>query len=328
MIYASRTPQTPIGSGFGFRSTAHDVIQGRDLSGKIAVITGGYSGIGLETTRALAAAGAQIIVPAHDPDRARIALEDIRNVEVAALDLFDPVSIDAFASRFAASGRPIHLLVNNAGIMAAPLQRDSRGYESQFATNHLGHFQLTLRLWRALQQAGAARVISVSSRGHRFGGVKFEDPNFERREYNRWVAYGQSKTANILFAVAADSRGKQDGVRAFSLHPGRIVDTNLKRYMSDQEISAIPVQDERGREITKFENYIKTVQEGAATSVWCATSAQLDEMGGVYCEDCDVAPAVTADSEGLGVRPYATDPEYAERLWQLSERLTGATFSR
>jgi NAD(P)-dependent dehydrogenase (short-subunit alcohol dehydrogenase family) len=316
--------QMPIGSGFGFKSTAEDVIAGHDLTGKIAIVTGGYSGIGLETTRAFASVGAHVIVPARDMAKAQDAVKAIPGVELAQLDLFDPASIDAFAQQFLNSRRPLHILVNNAGIMAVPLTRDSRGYESQFATNHLGHFQLTARLWPALVQANGARVISVSSRGHRFSGVDFDDPNFERRPYDKWVAYGQSKTANILFAIALDTRGQQDGMRAFSLHPGRILETSLARHMSEEELLTAIDNNELARQSTDPANYIKTIPEGAATTVWCATSRQLDGMGGVYCEDCDVAPVVPADSDGLGVRRYAIDPEFAERLWSLSVTLTAA----
>ena len=199
------TPQQPIGSGFDAASTTADVIAGIDLSGKVAVVTGGYSGLGRETARTLAAAGADVIVPARDPGRAAAALQGLKRVSVGPMDLLDPASVDAFASRFLATGRPLDILVNSAGIMAAPLARDSRGYESQFATNHLGHFQLTARLWEALSRANGARVVSVSSLGHRYSPVVFDDPNFEHREYNPWAAYGQSKTANILFAVELDS---------------------------------------------------------------------------------------------------------------------------
>jgi NAD(P)-dependent dehydrogenase (short-subunit alcohol dehydrogenase family) len=320
--------QIPIGSGFGFKSTAEDVIAGHDLTGKIAIVTGGYSGIGLETTRAFASAGARVIVPARDMAKARDAVKVIAGVELARLDLFDPSSIDEFAQQFLNSRQPLHILVDNAGIMAVPLIRDARGYESQFATNHLGHFQLTARLWPALVQANGARVISVSSRGHRFSGVDFDDPNFERRPYDKWVAYGQSKTANILFAVALDARGQEDGVRAFSLHPGRIIDTALARHMSQEELLAAIGSNELARQSTDPATYMKTIPEGAATSVWCATSHQLDGMGGVYCEDCDVAPVVPADSDGLGVRPYAIDPEFAERLWSLSTTLIAAQIPR
>ncbi|WP_176707774.1 oxidoreductase [Bacillus sp. FJAT-26390] len=309
------TPQKPIHSGFGPQTTAQEVLVGRDLSGKMAIVTGGYSGVGLETTRALAEAGATVIVPARTPDKARTSVAGIPRVELEELDLIDPASIDAFAKRFLDSGRPLDILINNAGIMAPPLVRDARGYESQFATNHLGHFQLTLRLWPALKQAGEARVVSVSSTGVRFGGVDFEDPNFERREYDKWKAYGQSKSANALFALALDKRGQAHGVRAFSLHPGRIM-TDLVRFMSEEEKVAATGE-------------LKTTQQGAATSVWCATSPQLEGKGGVYCLNADIAEVITAEApQGLsqkltGVFPWAIDPDFAERLWLISEELTG-----
>ena len=214
-----RTPQTPLPSGYGATTTAREVIGDRRLDRAVAVVTGGYAGIGLETTRVLAGAGATVIVPARSPDKARAALAGIERVELEQLDLGDPVSIDAFAARFAASGRPLHILVNNAGIMAAPEARDARGFESQLATNHIGHFQLTLRLWPALRRAGGARVVALSSRGHARAAVDFDDPQFARRPYDKWLAYGQSKTANALFAVGLDARGAAHGVRAFSGRP-------------------------------------------------------------------------------------------------------------
>jgi NAD(P)-dependent dehydrogenase (short-subunit alcohol dehydrogenase family) len=243
---------------------------------------------------------------------------DIPQVELEELDLIDTASIDAFAQRFLDSGRPLDMLINNAGIMAPPLVRDSRGYESQFATNHLGHFQLTARLWPALKQAGSARVVSVSSTGIRFGGVDFDDPNFEQQEYDKWKAYGQSKTANALFAVALDRRGQVHGICAFSVHPGRIM-TDLMRYLSD---------DERA-----LAGEYKTTEQGAATSVWCATSSQLEGKGGVYCIDADIAEVIPAFAlQGMGqvlsgVLPWAIDPGLAERLWQLSEEMTGMKFT-
>ncbi|WP_195724406.1 oxidoreductase [Paenibacillus monticola] len=312
------TPQAPIPSGFGPHTTAHEALAGLDLSGKIAIVTGGYSGVGLETTRALAEAGATVIVPARTSEKARAAIAGIPQVELEELDLIDPASIDAFAQRFLDSGRQLDILINNAGIMAPPLVRDARGYESQFATNHLGHFQLTERLWPALKQVGSARVVSVSSTGIRFGGVDIDDPNFERREYDKWKAYGQSKSANALFAVALDRRGQAHGIHAFSVHPGRIM-TDLVRFMSD---------DEKSTTGTDF----KTTEQGAATSVWCATSPQLEGKGGVNCLDVDIAEAIPAlDLQGMaqvlsGVLPWAIDPELAEQLWQLSEEMTGVKF--
>lgn len=329
------TAQRPIGSGFTAASTAADVTRGVDLNGKVAVVTGGYSGIGVETVRALRNAGAAVVVPVRDRAKAARTLAGI-DVETDEMDLLDPASIDAFAARFLATGRPLHMLVNSAGIMAAPLRRDARGYESQFATNHLGHFQLTRRLWPALARANGARVVSVSSWGHRYSPVIFEDINFERRPYDPWKAYGQSKTANVLFAVALDKRSQRDGVRAFALHPGGIV-TDLSRYISADDLRARGAIDEAGNPVIDPSRNMKTVEQGAATSVWCAVSRQLDGMGGVYCENVDVAPLREADNSSqlpgpgraagtMGVMPHAIDPEAAERLWEVSERLLGRTF--
>lgn len=312
------TLQKPIHSGFGSQTTAREVLEGFDLNGKIVIVTGGYSGVGLETTRALAEAGATVIVPARTPEKALTSVAGIPRVELEELDLIKPASIEAFAQRFLDSGRQLDILINNAGIMAPPLVRDARGYESQFATNHLGHFQLTLMLWPALKKAKNARVVSVSSTGIRFGGVDFEDPNFERRDYDKWKAYGQSKSANALFAVALDKRGYEHGVRAFSVHPGRIM-TDLVRFMSEEERAAATGE-------------LKTTEQGAATSVWCATSPQLKDKGGVFCLDVDIAEVITAEaSQGLsqkltGVFPWAIDPDFAERLWQISEELTRMKF--
>jgi NAD(P)-dependent dehydrogenase (short-subunit alcohol dehydrogenase family) len=318
------TPQAPIGSGFGAASTAAEVIAGRDLTGETAIVTGGYSGIGVETVRAFRSAGARVVVPARDMVKARANLADMPDVRLEIMDLLDPGSIDAFAQQFLRGSEKLHILINNAGIMAPPLMRDARGYESQFSANHLGHFQLTCRLWSALVAAEGARVVALSSYGHRRAGVDFHDPNFERREYDPWIAYGQSKTANALFAIALDSIGQHNGVRAFSVHPGGIV-TDLVRHMSQAQIDASQIIDKDGKPIIDPENNKKTVQQGAATSVWCATSPMLDGMGGVYCADCEIARALPTDdsTEMHGVRPRATDPVAAGRLWQLSEQLTG-----
>jgi NAD(P)-dependent dehydrogenase (short-subunit alcohol dehydrogenase family) len=319
--------QVPLHSGFGHSTTAMQVLEGIELSRKVVIVTGGYSGIGLETTRALAEAGATVIVPARDPKKALGALEAVRVAELARLDLRNPASIDCFASEFLRSGRPLHLLINNAGIMAVPLTRDERGYEAQFEVNHLGHFQLTMRLWPALLRAGHARVVSLSSAAHHLSGVDFDDPNFERREYNKWVAYGQSKTANSLFAVGVDSRGEAHGVRAFAVHPGRIV-TPLQRYIPLRELQALGFRDDAGQVPVEQRALYKTIQQGAATTVWCATSPMLEGMGGVYCEDVDVACAVPDDHRELtGVKAWATDPALAERLWGMSELMTGVGLS-
>ncbi len=315
------TPQRPIPSGLGPRTEAPAALEGRRLDGKLAIVTGGYSGLGLETTRALAAAGAQVIVPARTPEKARAALAGIANVEQEVLDLADPASIDAFAERFFASGRKLDILINNAAIMASPLMRDTRGYEAQFATNHLGHFQLTARLWPAL--TGGARVVSLSSIGHRICPVDFDDPSFERAPYHKWVAYGRAKSANSLFAIGLDQRGASYGVRAFAVHPGGIM-TDLQRFMPEEEKRAMGWIDADGQVDPRF----KTPSQGAATSVWCAANAKLDGMGGIYCEDCDIAELVPDDDKGMrGVRAWAIDPAAADRLWELSERMTGVRFA-
>jgi NAD(P)-dependent dehydrogenase (short-subunit alcohol dehydrogenase family) len=306
------TPQHKIGSGFGATSTAVEVLAGIDLTGKLAVVTGGYSGIGLETTRALTGAGARVVVPARRRASAEEALAGIGDVEVDVLDLADLDSVRAFAERFVASGRHLDMIINNAGIMANPETRVGPGWESQFATNHLGHFALVNRLWPAV--APGARVVSVSSRGHHRSGIRWDDVQFEHG-YERWLAYGQAKTANVLFAVHLDRLARDGGVRAFALHPGAI-HTNLVRYMTEQELN-----DLRGR-LTQSSQVFKTPEQGAATQVWAATSPQLDGMGGVYLENCDIAEPATADAN-TGVRDYAIDPEQAARLWTLSADLTG-----
>ncbi len=313
-----KTQQAPIPSGFGATTTTREVLGEKRLDGVTAIVTGGYAGVGLETTRALVGAGATVIVPARTPDKAKTALAGMPRVELEAMDLAEPRTVDAFAERFLASKRALHLLINNAGIMGVPFSRDARGLEGHLATNHLGHFQLTARLWPALVQARGARVVSLTSAGHRRCAFDFEDPNFERRPYDKWLGYGQSKTANVLFAVALDERGQKHGVRAFAVHPGVII-TDLGRHLSEAEVNGV---------LASSAQFMKTPDQGAATSVWCATSAELDGKGGVYCADVDIAPAVPADSKEFGgVRPWAIDPDAAARLWQVSERWAGFTFA-
>lgn len=303
------SPQHPLPSGYGAKTTAREVIAGRRLDGTTAIVTGGYAGIGLETTRVLAAAGAHVIVPARDVEKATAALSGLERVTIDQLDLGVPATIDTFAARF--GEQPLHLLINNAGIMASPLSRDERGLESQLAVNHVGHFRLFMRLLPALRRANGARVVALSSRGHVRSPFDFEDPNFERRPYDKMTAYGQSKTANVLFAVEADRRYQVDDIRAFSLHPGAILDTDLARNYDPEELKLVV---DRAQRIGSF----KSVEQGAATTIWCATSSQLADLGGVYCENCDIA---SVKSEGDdGVRPYAIDPSSAQRLWAWSEQ--------
>ena len=331
--------QQPIHSGFNAASTAAKVIQGIDLKGKTAIVTGGYSGLGLETVRVLLAAGAEVIVPARDVARAQAQMGEVKGAHVWSMDLLDPQSIDAFAERFLASHQALHILINNAGIMALPeLSLDARGYELQFATNHLGHFQLVARLWPALKAANGARIVSLSSRGHRFSSVVFEDINFTQRAYDPWLAYGQSKTANVLFAVELDRIGQEHGIRAFAVHPGGIVDTNLAKHIDLEEFRAMGVLDADSKPIIDPFNGLKNVQQGASTQVWCATSPTLNDMGGVYCEDTEVAVLMPElDGANLsssmagfaqgGVKAYALDAESAKRLWVVSEDMTGVSLS-
>ena len=312
------TAQHKIGSGFGAHSTADDVLAGIDLSGKLAIVTGGYSGLGLETTRALTKAGARVVVPARRPDTAWKALAGLDGVELDELDLGDLESVRAFADRFLDSGRTVDLVIDNAGIMACPETRLGSGWEAQFATNHLGHFALVNRLWPAIEPGGA-RVVSVSSRAHHFSGMRWDDVHW-RTGYDKWQAYGQAKTANVLFAAHLDKLGADRGVRAFSLHPGGIL-TPLQRHLPKAEMVERGWIDEQGNVLNP--SGFKSPEQGAATQVWAATSPQLAGMGGVYLEDCDIAePAVDGD-ESSGVRAWATDPEQAERLWTLSAELTG-----
>ncbi len=325
-------PQQPIGSGFGAASTTQDVIAGIDLHGKTAIVTGGYAGLGLETTRILAAAGAEVIVPARDLRKAEDALRGVTGVQIDEVDLIHPESIAGFAGRFLASGRPLHMLINSAGIMALPtLTLDSRGFEYHFATNHLGHFQLTTALLPALRAANGARVVSVSARAHQVSDVVFDDPFFQHREYRPMLGYGQSKTANILFAVGLDGREASNGVRAFSLHPGSIVSTGLGRNLTKEQRIAFGVIDAAGNPVLDPQRQLKTVEQGAATQVWCATSPQLAGIGGVYCENVEIARVIPPEKGAAlggdnparesGVMPYAVDPASADRLWTLSERL-------
>jgi len=321
--------QAPIASPFGARSVAGDAVKGVNLAGKTAIVTGGASGLGIETVRALAAAGARVVMPVRSVEKAeRIALDlrratDNPNIQVAYLDLENFESVHAFADVFLASRQPLHLLINNAGIMACPERRIDAGIESQFGTNHLGHMILTCRLVPALLYAQRARVVCLSSIGHRRSAINFEDPNFEKRPYDKWEAYGQSKTANSLFAVELNRRLEPRGVSAFAVHPGGIM-TDLQRDMSKEEIRAFGWVDENGKVNERF----KSPAGGAATAVWCATSELLSEGGGVYCEDCNIAAAVGADDQSFaGVRPWAINPNAAKLLWDLSESMLDERFA-
>jgi NAD(P)-dependent dehydrogenase (short-subunit alcohol dehydrogenase family) len=297
---------------FTAESTAAEVVNGIDLTGRRAIVTGGASGIGIETARALASAGAEVTLAVRDLSAGQRTADDIvattgnKELLVAPLDLADRASIATFV---AAWDGPLHILVNNAGVMAAPLTRTPEGWELQFATNHLGHFALTTGLHPALAAEGA-RIVSVSSSGHLRSPVVFEDIHYERRPYDRWEAYGQSKTANVLLAVEASRRWAGDGITANALMPGAIR-TNLQRHVTDEDLARARAQS--GPPIPW-----KTPEQGAATSVLLATSPRLDGVGGRYFEDCNEAEPSEPGNLRRGVAAYALDPEAAARLWQVS----------
>lgn len=309
--------QTPLDSPFGARSTAREVAKDADLSGRTVVITGGYAGIGLEAAKALAGAGARLIVPGRSPDKARAALDGLHAV-VIELDLAEPDSVAAGAEAIRAeASEGIDLLINNAGIMATPLRRNSKGWESQFATNQLGHFALFARLKDLLFKRPGARVVALSSLAHRISDIDLDDWNWETGEYDKWKAYGRSKSANALFALALNEKYEADGLKAYSVHPGGIV-TELQRDLEESEMRAMGWIDEEGRLNPAF----KSVEEGAATTVWTGTSPLLEDRGGVYCEDCNIA-APAEDGRFSGYREHIRDLESAKKLWALSEAVTG-----
>ena len=317
--------QAPIGSGFHAKTTAEEAIAGINLTGKNAIVTGGYSGIGLETVRALAAAGAHVHVPARRPDVARNELASIDGqINVGTMDLGDLASVKRFAEGYGATGEPLHLLINNAAIMACPEARVGPGWESQFGVNHMGHFALTAALRPALQRAQGARIVALSSTAHRLSDILWDDPQFTSGTYDKWVAYGQAKTANALFALAADQKWASDGIRAFSVHPGGIF-TPLQRHLADEEMVALGWKNADGTIPPAVAAIFKTPSQGASTTIFAATSAKLDGLGGLYCEDGDVAHAATASSKGWEhAREWICDEDKAERLWTMSESLLAA----
>jgi NAD(P)-dependent dehydrogenase (short-subunit alcohol dehydrogenase family) len=311
---------------FGFQSTASEVVAGLDLSGISAIVTGASGGLGAETARALAERGARVTLTARDVAKGEAAAEKIRKstgnsrVDVIPLELLSLDSVRSFAKEFAARHGRLNVLINNAGVMACPLARTAQGWESQFATNHLGHFLLTGLLTPLLVAGAPSRVISVSSRGHRFSPVVFEDIHFERRPYEKWSAYGQAKTANVLFAVELDRRLASRGVRANALHPGGIV-TELGRHLTQDDIKELMSRAPGG----KME--WKTPEQGAATSAWGATAPELEGKGGLYLDDCQIASVRKSDDDPTGYEAYARDPAAARRLWTVSEEHVGETFA-
>jgi NAD(P)-dependent dehydrogenase (short-subunit alcohol dehydrogenase family) len=302
-----------ITTGFTASSTAAEVIAGIDLTGRRAIVTGGGSGIGVETARALASAGADVTIAVRQREQGERAADDIiattgnKQLVVAHLDLADPASVAAFVAGW---DGPLHILVNNAGMMASPLMRTAQGWEMQFATNHLGHFGLATGLYGALAAAGGARVVSVSSSAHLRSAVIFDDIHFNQRDYEPWSAYGQSKTANVLFGVEASRRWADDGITVNALMPGGIR-TNLQRYVSDEDLDRMRAASGGGGPSWK------TPEQGAATSILVATSPLLAGVGGRYFEDCNEAE-LNEPGTRRGVAAYALDPDAAAHLWQVS----------
>jgi NAD(P)-dependent dehydrogenase (short-subunit alcohol dehydrogenase family) len=306
-------------STFDFNSTASQVVEGIDLTGRSCVVTGAASGIGTETARALASAGADVTIATRNLVAAQAVARNVGDrtagrVRAAELDLASPASISAFTAAWTG---PLHVLVCNAGVMAVPeLRLTEANWEMHFATNHLGHFQLATELHPSLSAAKDARVVSVTSRGHLRSPVDFDDPNFAHRDYDPYIAYGQSKTANILFAVGLTARWRQDGIVGNAVHPGAIEDTNLSRFIPEEHMKAF-----RDNSIYKW----KTLEQGAATSTYVAARPELAGIGGRYFEDCHEAEVLSEGSDftatGVGVAPWAVDAANASQLWELSERL-------
>lgn len=314
-------------SGFDATSTTEQVLTGLDLTGRVALVTGASAGLGVETARALATAGAEVILAARNQDKLQVTADLIRaetpaaKLSFALLDLSDLDSVRACAEQLLSTHSVIDMLINNAGIMACPLGYTAQGHELQFGTNHLGHFLLTGLLLPLLKASTAARVINLSSGGHKYSPVLFDDLKFDNTEYSKWIAYGHAKTANALFSVGLDQRFSGAGIRSFAVHPGAIV-TELGRHLDDQDIKDLMSQTAAAGSYT-----YKSVPQGAATSVWAATSPELEGKGGLYLEDCAIGLPVAADTPLTGYMPYALDPEQADRLWQLSEQLVGEGFS-
>jgi NAD(P)-dependent dehydrogenase (short-subunit alcohol dehydrogenase family) len=312
---------------FGAESTTDEVLEGTDLSGQWILVTGASAGLGQETARALAAHGANLVLGVRDPAKGEAAAAPIlaaaaergSQVELRQVDLASLASVRAFTDGVVADHDRLDVLIANAGVMACPEGKTVDGFETQLGTNHLGHFVLVNRLRALLEAAGAARVVNLTSAGHRFSDVDLDDPGFEKTPYDPWTAYGRSKTANVLFAVELDRRGRDRGVRACAVHPGGIM-TELGRHLTEESLAVL--QERRGERKATW----KTVPAGAATSVWAAVVASADEIGGRYCEDCGVSEITTDPASAVGVYAYAVDPASAAALWARSEEWVGESF--
>jgi NAD(P)-dependent dehydrogenase (short-subunit alcohol dehydrogenase family) len=313
-------------SNFGAETTADEVLEGKDLSGKTVFITGGNSGLGLESARAMAAKGAHVVLAGRDVAKLDEAASTIRAetgsqcVETIVCDLADLSSVRACGAEARERFDKIDILLNNAGVMACPLGHTADGFERQFGTNHIGHFALTKELMPLVEAGADKRIVNLSSRGHHMAPLNLDDPNFEIREYNEWASYGQAKTANALFTVGLHDRFGDKGIQAFAVHPGGI-QTNLGRHLSEEQSAALIA-----RVTASDANFaFKTIPQGAATQVWAATADDLADQGGVYCEDCHIAEVDDVSTKG-GVRSYAVDHGNADALWALSEELIGENF--
>ncbi|MFU7527534.1 SDR family NAD(P)-dependent oxidoreductase [Qipengyuania sp. ASV99] len=314
-------------SAFGEKSTADEVLADKDLSGKTVFVTGGNSGLGQETGRAMAVRGAHVVLAGRDSAKLDAAVAAIKvehpdaKLETIICDLGSLESVRACGAEANARFAKIDLLINNAGVMACPFSHTADGFEMQFGTNHLGHFALTKHLLPLIEKGENKRIVNLSSRGHHFAPVDLDDLHFERREYDPWISYGQAKTANILFSVGLEQRFAARGIHAYAVHPGGI-QTNLGRHLTEEMIAALMERVSRGTGEFSW----KTIPQGAATSCWAATADVVEGRGGVYCEDCHVAAMDDTSSEG-GVRSYALDPAIAKALWAKSEQMTGEAFA-
>ena len=316
--------QKPVDSGFGAKSEPSEVMEGIDLSGKTAVVTGGYSGIGTETTRALVNAGCEVYIPARRTNVAVKELEGILSTEnIIEMDLASPKSVQTFVDDFSSQINKLDILINNAGVMACPEIRTLEGWELQFAVNQIGHFVLTKGLLPLMEKAEGARLVALSSTGHKISGIRWDDIHFNTSDYDKWTAYGQSKTAGSLLAVEVDKRMKSSGIRAFGVHPGGIM-TPLQRHLETEEMVVLGWMNEDGQPSERVAKMFKSPTQGASTSLWAATSPQLDGIGGVYCENCDVAKRQDDSDKNarfIGVADWAVDSEEASRLWDETERM-------
>ena len=315
--------QRPIQSGFNSKSETSDILSEINLSDKVAIVTGGYSGIGLETTKGLVLAGAKVIIPAKRPE---IAFKNLNGIvsedNIIKMDLSDLNSVKEFTDNFKENFSKLDLLINNAGIMACPETRIGNNWESQFAVNHIGHFLLTNELMDMMADVEGARFVSLSSSAHSLTGILWDDIHFQNTPYDKWMAYGQSKTACSLMAIEFNARMKDKGVEGFAVHPGGII-TPLQRHLEKEEMVALGWMDEDGSPSELAKNFFKSTSQGASTALWCATNPDLNGLGGVFCEDCDIAKRKSEVDESMqryfGVADWAVNTDEGSRLWEATE---------